>query len=121
MKQIINLITKNWLALTLFLLSAITVLSLTPNSQLPTVPGDDKTQHFIAYGTLMLPTAIKKPKYWLLITLFFLGWSGAIELIQPLVNRYRSLLDLIANIGGLVCGLILGNLILWIESRRVDS
>ena len=121
MKQIIKLIQKHWLNLTFFLLSAITVLSLTPLPELPPVPGSDKTHHFIAYGALMLPTAIKKPKNWLIITLFFIGWSGAIELIQPMVNRYGELLDLVANIGGLVCGWLLGSLILWLGSRSVES
>jgi len=102
MKQLINSIKKHWLNLTLFLLSAITVLSLPPLPELP-------------------PVAIKKPKNWLIITLFFIGWSGAIELIQPMVNRYGELLDLIANIGGLVCGWLLGSLILWLGSRGVEN
>ncbi len=121
MKPIINLITKHWLTLTLFLLSAITVLSLYPVSELPLVPESDKTRHFIAYGTLILPTAIKKPKNWLLITLVIIAWSGGIELIQPMVNRYRELLDFVANIGGLLCGWLLGSCILWLESRSVES
>lgn len=121
MQPIINTTKKYWLVLTLFLLSAITVLSLTPLPELPPVPGSDKTHHFIAYGSLMLPTAIKKPKNWLWITLFFIAWSGGIELIQPMVNRYGELLDLVANIGGLFVGWLLGNLILWFGSRNVDS
>ena len=121
MKTIINPIKKHWLVLTLFFLSIITILSLTPLPELPPVPGSDKTHHFIAYGTLILPTAIRKPKKWLIITLFFIGWSGAIELIQPFVNRYGELIDLVANIGGLVCGLLLGQFILWLGSPKINS
>jgi VanZ family protein len=59
----------------------------------------------------MLPTALKKPKYWLAITLVFIIWSGAIELLQPYVNRYCDFEDLLANIGGLVCGFIIAEIL----------
>jgi len=78
---------------------------------LPAVPGSDKTHHFIAYAALMLPTALRMPKHWLLIGLFFIIWSGAIELIQPYVNRYGEWLDLLANVAGLLSGLIIARLI----------
>ena len=105
---LLTLIKKRWFFITLLVLTAITILSLTPLQALPPAPGSDKTHHFIAYGTLMFPCAIAKPKHLPFITLFFIGWSGIIELIQPYVNRYGELLDLIANIGGLGCGLLIG-------------
>lgn len=105
---LLTLIKKRWFFITLLVLTAITVLSLTPLKALPPPPGSDKTHHFIAYATLMLPCAIRKPKHLPMITLFFVGWSGIIELIQPYVNRYGELEDLIANIGGLGCGLLIG-------------
>lgn len=101
---LLALIKKYWIFLTLFILTAITILSLQPLAELPPVPGSDKTHHFVAYATLMFPTALKKPKYWQIIVLFFIAWSGAIELIQPYVNRYGELQDLAANIIGLFCG-----------------
>ena len=76
--------------------------------------GSDKTHHFIAYGALMFPTALRKPNYWLLIGVFFVFWSGGIELIQPHVNRYGEWLDLAANIAGIGCGLLVAILINWI-------
>lgn len=111
MTALLTLIKKYWVSITLFLLTIITVLSLIPLNELPPAPGNDKAHHFIAYGTLILPTALRKPKYLLLIVLFFIGWSGAIELVQPYVNRYGELKDLLANIAGLGCGFGLAKLI----------
>ena len=115
--QIINAlitITKiYWIFITLFILTLITILSLWPLEQLPPVPGNDKTHHFIAYGVLMLPMALKKPNYWSMggLVVLFICWSGAIELLQPYVNRYGEWQDLTANIMGLVFGLLLGTLV----------
>lgn len=103
---LLTLIKKHWIFITAFILTAITILSVTPLKQLPPAPGTDKTHHFVAYATLMFPTALRKPKRWLAIALFFICWSGAIELIQPYVNRYGEIEDLVANIVGLVCGAI---------------
>lgn len=103
-------ISLYWLPITLVILSAITILSLFPVAHLPSVPGTDKTHHFIAYGALMFPVALHKPKYWLYIALFFITWSGVIELIQPYVNRYGEWLDLGANCLGLICGIVIAQL-----------
>ena len=104
-------ITKYWIPITLFILTLITILSLIPLAELPPVPGSDKTQHLIAYGVLMMPTAIKKSKYTGAIAFGFAGWSGAIELIQPYVNRYGEMQDLAANIMGLILGWLVIKLI----------
>ena len=111
MKIFLNLINKYWLFCTLFTLTAITVLSLSPLETLPPAPGTDKTHHFIAYATLMLPTALRKPKHWVLIVLLFVVFSGAIELIQPYVNRYGEWKDMLANVAGLACGLIIAEVV----------
>ncbi|MEO1341193.1 MAG: VanZ family protein [Cyanobacteria bacterium J06635_13] len=111
MHKLLNQLGKYWLFSTLLILTTITTLSLWPLESLPAVPGTDKTHHFIAYGALMLPTALKKPKYWLLITLLFVICSGAIELFQPYVNRYGEFEDMIANISGLACGLIVAEIL----------
>ena len=42
----------------------------------------------IAYAILMLPTALRKPRHWKFIGVFFISYSGGIELVQPYVNRY---------------------------------
>lgn len=111
MKVLFALVRQYWLFLTFFILTLIIILSLRPLAALPAVPGTDKTHHFIAYAVLMLPTAIRKPKHWLLIALLFAICSGAIELIQPYVNRYGELEDMVANVGGLACGLAIAKIL----------
>ncbi|HEY9767914.1 MAG TPA: VanZ family protein [Coleofasciculaceae cyanobacterium] len=106
-------IRKYWIFTTLFILTVITVLSVWPLKSLPPVPGTDKAHHFIAYAALMIPTALRKPNYWLIISLFFIAWSGAIELIQPYVNRYGEFKDLTANVAGLGCGFLAVKIIEW--------
>ena len=109
--KLINLIKKQWLACTLLILTAITVLSLYPLQHLPLVPGSDKAHHLISYAALMFPAALRQPKFLWLIALFFISWSGGIELIQPYVNRYGEWLDLLANSVGLLVGFVLAQLI----------
>lgn len=110
MIKLLSFIRIYWIAITLITLSAITALSLWPLEKLPSVPGSDKAHHFIAYAVLMFPTVLRKPGYWPLMGLFFIGWSGAIELVQPYVNRYGEWPDMIANTTGLVCGLLAAQL-----------
>jgi len=107
----VTFIQKHWLTITFFFLAIITAASLWPAAHLPPVPGSDKTHHFISYAALMLPTALKKPRHWFLIALFFLFFSGTIELIQPYFNRYGEWLDMLANTGGIICGIIIAKLI----------
>ena len=108
---ILLLIQRHWRLCSLLVLTAITILSLYPVEFLPPVPGSDKTHHFIAYALLMFPVTLARPKHWLWIGLFFLAWSGAIELIQPYVNRYGEWLDLLANATGLGLGILLALLL----------
>jgi VanZ family protein len=114
----IDLIQKYCLHITLILLVSIATLSLWPAAYLPSVPGTDKSHHFIAYAALMLPTALRQPKQWFIITIAFLTFSGAIELIQPYVNRYGEWLDMAANALGLVCGFILAKIMLLCATKR---
>lgn len=111
MTLILLVIKQYWFSITLVLLTAIATLSLWPVAHLPQVPGTDKSHHFLAYGALVLPVALAKPKYWLWMTFAFAGFSGAIELIQPYVNRYGEWLDMAANVAGLGCGIILAQFI----------
>ncbi len=106
--MVIRLISHYWHLLTVMLLLLITLLSLWPATQLPSLPGTDKTHHIIAYAVLMLPTAIRRPHYWLWIASGFIAYSGVIELLQPFVNRYGEWLDLLANSLGVVCGGLIG-------------
>lgn len=121
MTSIIRLIHRHWLAITLFLLAVITYLSLTPLASLPDVPGRDKTHHFIAYAALVFAVALRKPKRWPVISLLLFGWSGGIEILQPYVNRYGEWLDLAANGGGLICGVILATVVSWLFPHAVNA
>ena len=111
MKLFFTVIKGYWLLLTFVILIAIGVLSLTPLEQLPEVPGSDKTHHFIAYAALAFPVAFARPKQWLFFIFGFLAYSGLIELLQPYVNRYGELLDMVANSAGLVIGVTVAYLI----------
>ncbi len=86
MTHLLNAIKTYWIACTVFLLAVITVLSLTPLNTLPAAPGGDKVHHFIAYGALIFPAALRKPSFLKYIILFFIAYSGTIELVQPYVN-----------------------------------
>jgi len=117
MTSITSLIIKYWLHITVLLLVSITAFSLWPAAHLPKVPGSDKTHHFIAYAALMLPASLRQPKYFLYITLGFIAFSGAIELIQPYVNRYGEWLDMAANTTGVFCGWLFAQLLLLINRK----
>lgn len=113
MITLLNLIRKYWIFNTLLVLTSITVLSLTPLASLPPAPGTDKTHHIVAYAGLMLPLALTKIKSRQLlgITIFFIIYSGGIELIQPYVNRYGEFEDLVANCVGLGCGWLIAQIV----------
>ncbi len=111
MNKWLMFISKQWLGLTVVTLTAITALSLWPASALPSVPGSDKTHHFISYALLMFPVALAKPKHWYFIAIFFIVYSGMIEIIQPYVNRYGEWLDLLANSIGVMLAILLAQLL----------
>lgn len=120
MNKLLELIAARWRQLSLSILAAITVLSLIPLSELPEFPGSDKTHHLLAYGLLMLPVALKRPRYWPLWLVFFAAWSGVIELVQPYVNRYGEWLDLLANIVGLLLGVVVAYGLHFYQSRLTE-
>lgn len=118
MTRFVTRVKTYWVVFTLAILVAITLLSLWPLDELPPVPGTDKTHHLIAYALLMLPTALRKPNNWIAYGLLFIVYSGAIELIQPFVNRHGEWLDMFANTAGVICGLIIAELINFITSVK---
>jgi len=79
LKLLLTLVKSHWLLFTIVIILPITVLSLFPVDSLPSVPGTDKTHHFIAYGALAFPIALARPDKWLLFIVGFLGYSGVIE------------------------------------------
>lgn len=114
MLRIVIFFQRNWLVTSLALLATVTILSLWPAMGHPTLlPGTDKTHHFIAHAALVLPLALRRPAHWVLAALLLLLWSGAIELLQPLVNRHGEWADLAANGAGICVGIFIAQVMLW--------
>ncbi len=118
--SVLQLIEKHWRIVTVCLLLTITALSLWPLDSLPS-PGSDKTHHLIAYAALVFPVALRKPNRWQWLVVFFIGYSGLIELIQPYVNRYGEWLDMLANTAGVLCGVALAAVINAVHKRRLKD
>ncbi|MDC3250245.1 VanZ family protein [bacterium] len=114
MTKFLNLIKVYWVVITIVILISIITLSLWPLQTLPSVPGSDKTHHFIAYASLMLPVALRRPKYWIWFGFLFVLISGGIELLQPLVNRHKEGFDMLANGTGVLCGILLSEVLRWL-------
>lgn len=105
--KFIDIINRYWAILVVVLGLIITYLSLSPAQGLPSVPGTDKTHHFIAYAALMFPIALRKPKHWKIYGAVLVGYSGVIELVQPYMNRHGEWLDMLANTSGVISGIFL--------------
>ncbi|MCI5140879.1 MAG: VanZ family protein [Candidatus Electrothrix sp. ATG1] len=101
---------KKWRCCTIIFFVAITALSLWPESG-PSAPGGDKLHHIIAYAALVLPVPLSRPKLWQFIAALFIVYSGVIELVQPLVHRYGEWLDMAANSVGVLCGILIAELL----------
>ena len=72
--------------------------TLTPSSgDLPTLPFTDKQLHAMAFGLLLLPTALLAPRAMLVAAPLALIYGGLIELIQPHVGRTGEWGDLLAD------------------------
>lgn len=115
--KIIDIIIRYWAALVMVLGLTITYLSLSPIQELPSVPGTDKTHHFIAYAALMFPIALRKPKHWKIYGAVLIGYSGVIELIQPYMNRHGEWLDMLANTSGVIIGIFLATLVNFLVNQ----
>ena len=102
----------------LILMFLIASLSLSPLSELPSVPGSDKAHHFVAYAALAFPLSVARPRLWLWGLLGFFGFSGMIELVQPYVNRYGEWADLFANGLGLLMGAAAAHVMLYLNRKQ---
>ncbi|RBP85828.1 hypothetical protein EBI01_16585 [Marinomonas rhizomae] len=103
-----------------FILGALIIClaTLTPADILPTVPGTDKTHHVIGFAGWALLCAFGPIKRFLLLSLFIILLGGAIELIQPYVNRYAEWLDFYADALGVILIIIVRLLIgLFLKSK----
>ncbi len=121
MIRLLVIIRSNWILFTLTTLVLIAFLSFWPTEELPSVPGTDKIHHLIAYGFLALPTVLRKPNKWMFFCLLFIAYGGAIELLQPYVNRHGGWLDMLANTAGVICGIIVGALVRFLTSEKHNN
>ena len=91
---------------------AIGLATLTPVETLPNVSGSDKLYHLISFAILTLPIAIIRPHALWIILGLSIAYGGAIEIIQPLVNRNCEMADLFADTCGAMLGILAGKLLL---------
>ena len=89
---------------TIIIAVVIGMATLTPVEELPAVSGSDKLYHLISFAILTLPIAVIRPKALRVILILSVGYGGAIEVLQPLVDRNCELADFLAD----VCGVALG-------------
>ena len=91
---------------TIIIAFAIGLATLTPVEKLPQVSGSDKVYHLISFAILTLPIAIIRPRaIWIILSLS-IAFGGAIELLQPLVNRNCEMADFLADTVGAILGVL---------------
>ncbi|NLQ16004.1 hypothetical protein HGG82_00020 [Marinomonas sp. M1K-6] len=103
-----------------FILGAliISLATLTPADSLPLAPGSDKLHHLLGFGGWALLCAFGPMKRFVSMSLLIIAWGGAIELIQPHLNRYGEWLDFYANTSGVVV-IVLAKCLLRHLSKRL--
>ena len=92
-----------------FILGGLTIslATLLPADSLPPAPGGDKLHHIIGFGGWTLMCAFGPFKRFVYMTLCIIFWGGAVEIIQPYVNRYGEWLDFYADAFGALLVLII--------------
>ncbi|MEX1035552.1 MAG: VanZ family protein [Sneathiella sp.] len=103
----------------------LAILSLLPPGNEPSFTGliNDKVRHFTAYA-LLAHIACHAGRDWgkrsILCTLTFM-LSVAIEFLQPFTGRDFELLDIVANLSGIVTGMVLMALFLFWRVRSAND
>lgn len=95
--------------LTLIVMLILTVALLWPLNQPPAGPDwGDKVVHFIAFAALAFPLA-RTGRFSLLPVFIGAGaFGGIIELLQPNFSRNADINDWIADIAGVLTGIVFG-------------
>ncbi len=99
----------------------ISVATLTPADHLPPVSGSDKLHHVIGFGGWALMCMFGPSKRFFLFLAIIIAWGGAIELIQPYVNRYGEWLDFYADAFGALLTIPLHLLMRRFCQRGIDT
>lgn len=86
-------------------LAIIALASLMPSGGAGDPGSADKIMHLVSYAVATLPAALASPHRPLRVFGVIVGWSSAIELLQPLVGREAGLGDVFANAAGVAIGL----------------
>jgi glycopeptide antibiotics resistance protein len=116
---------RTWLAIGWMLVIAATYVSLVPAKSLPPMGVSDKFEHAFGYAVLTLWfTGIYPRSRYLHIALGMFLLGVMIEYLQGAMHlgRSRDYHDIIANTGGIACGLLIARIALggwaqWIESK----
>ena len=94
--------------LTLIMTTVLTVAMLWPTHQPPPGPdGSDKIVHLIAFAALAFPLASTGRIGLIPVFVGASAFGGLIELIQPTFGRSADMQDWIADIAGVVLGIVL--------------
>lgn len=122
MRPLFRWLQQNGSVLAAIWLVAIAIATLAPAQHLPLVPGSDKLHHLVAYGGLMFLATLPERSLPVLLALLVLAiaFGGAVELIQPYINRWGEWADFVANsVGAFIgCGSALLVRILFLRPQR---
>lgn len=77
------------------------------------IPGSDKLHHFAAFALLTFPMIAHRPSAALWVLPLSIAYGGAIELIQPNVDRHAEWADFFADTAGALTGAVAG----WLTYR----
>ena len=117
-KRIKTLLKDNILLIAIFITLLIAYLSLMRMPEYaPKISGLDKIQHSFAYFTLAISwlfTFYKKPSKKTIIIIACIIYGTVIEVLQSTLTSYRTgeYLDILANISGVLLGLVVFNHVL---------
>jgi hypothetical protein len=95
------------LAVTALVAAAIGYFTLAPLA-IPGPPGGDKLHHLVAFGALVLPATVLRPRWALGLLAFAAAYGGLIEIVQPHVGRHGEWADFAANGAGAALGVLAG-------------
>lgn len=113
MKQALGFV----LVTTLPIAIVIGIATLMPAQIANAAPGGDKMHHFLAFGLLVFPAAMARPRWAVPAVLMAIFYGYMIELIQPYFGRTYDLADLRADAIGAVAGAVLGIASGWVMRR----